>query len=105
MLFKDFIKKDFDMDIVSDYTDDIYVAFVGPAYKFTSIGREKFKPLFDVEIDVEPDNSIAILKLNKYEDSHAEYLTLLASTYFNCQAGYLPEGIFLKYFKEDSYRP
>ena len=105
MLFKDFIKKDLDVDVASDFSEDLFVNFVGPAYKFTSAGREKFRPLFDLNIDVEPDNSFAIVSFDNFEPAIADQLERLAIKYFNWQAGYCSEACFAKYFKEDSYKP
>lgn len=105
MLFKDFIKKNLDVDVASDFSEDLYVNFVGPAYKFTSAGREKFRPLFDVELDIEEDNSFALLCLQDYDSVIADNLERLAIKYFNWQAGYCTEATFAKYFKQDNYKP
>lgn len=100
MKFKEFISKEFDLDVCDDYTEDLYIAFCGPGYEMTEAGVKKFSPLFGVDISINNSESLACLCLVDYDDETCERLEHLAIQYFNWQAGYCKQETFDKYFKK-----
>lgn len=72
MKFKDFINKEFDLDVCDDYAEDLCIAFCGPAYKMRPAGFAKFSPLFDVDISINLGQGWACLNIANYDDETCE---------------------------------
>lgn len=100
MKVEDLITKEVDINIFNDYIDETIPTFVGPQ-GLTEAGRQRYKEVLNLDVEVDYMNHWAELKLDHLPEEEAARLFNKADEFFSGAAGYMEESKYLKYFKED----
>ena len=101
MTIKEFLKQDVDMDVIDDYSDDLWIAFCGPM-ELTPAGVKRYGAVLDlpVEFRYRPGwgDTAAVVLLNDNPD--CERLERKCIDLFESLAGYCTEKQFYARFRE-----
>ena len=100
MTVKDLLAiKDIDIDVYDNYCEDLGIAYCGT--QLTEEGKEKYKEILELEIELDLKNDIAVVIIDIPERTEKECNRLLkkACNMFNGMAGYCDEEYYNKYFK------
>ena len=98
MTVKEFLEKEFDIDIYDDVCEELGIVFCGPC-ELTEEGKNIFEPIMNCEVKVWEDDCQALLLIDKYADWESKLK--LAKKLFIGFAGYISEDEWNKLFKED----
>ena len=110
MTIRDFMclcdRNNYDVDITSDYTDEMVVNYVGGDFYLTNEGKQKFEKILDLYIDFdEPfDNAVVIIPDGTEEDM--DECEKNVRFFFKAIAGYCSVTNWGKWFSttpEDEY--
>lgn len=101
MKIKDLIKKDIDVEIYDNVTQEIVdINFVGPL-ELTEKGKEKFKEVLEYEVVLYEEDKYAIVKCSD-EEPEIKWITKSkkANDFFKACAGYCSVAAYNKWFKK-----
>lgn len=90
---RDFLQGEFDMDVCDDYSDDLYIAFCGPA-KLTPIGQKRYEDVLDLPVRLYAD--CAEILLDDRED--CEQLERKCKDLFESLAGWCTDKQYRTWF-------
>ena len=98
MKVKDLIKKEIDVDVYDDYTEELAIAFCGSC-ELTEAGKAYFALALNLHVDLDEENGIAIVNVDDgcFPDSTEENLEK-AKEFFYSAAGWCSEKKYNKYF-------
>ena len=99
MIIKDFIKKEIDIDVYDDVTDELAIAFCGPLI-LTEAGEKEFSDVLDYEI--EEHSNCAIVHVDDADENVWKKRLNRAIVFFNSAAGYCSVSEYEKWFQDDS---
>ncbi len=92
MKVKDIISRDIDVDVYSDYTDELATAFVGPI-RLTEEGEKEFYEALNYDIDLNEKEGCCIVHCDNDRQLSK------ASHFFNAAAGWCSEDDYDKWFE------
>lgn len=92
MKVKDIINQDIDVDVYSDYTDELATAFVGPIH-LTSDGEEKFAEALNYDINLNEEEGCCIVHCDN------DRQLAKATKFFLAAAGWCSENDYNKWFE------
>ena len=98
---EELLKMELDIDVYDDYTEELGIAFCGPA-ELTEEGRKYFEPVLKLNVAMVMDDTefsdYGIVEINEL-DNPEEALDMLCEL-FNGLAGYCSETLYNKWFEE-----
>ena len=85
MTIRDLLKMEIDVDVLDDYSDDLWIAF-GGSLNLTDVGERKFATVLDLPVELNEDEGTACVLLNDYPD--CERLERNCIRFFEAAAGF-----------------
>ena len=104
MKIKELVKKDIDVEVYDNVTQEIIdISFVGPL-ELTEEGKEKFKEVLEYDVGLNEEYKYAIVKCSD-EEPKIKWITKAkkAGEFFKACAGYCSAKDFDKWFKGGNY--
>jgi len=95
MKVRDLLSMEIDIDVYDDYTEELGIAFCGPA-ELTEEGKSEFGDVLDYDITIYDNVNEAVISINDYPDAGGRLLK--ASRLFYGLAGYCNESDYKKWF-------
>ena len=99
MTVKDFIEQDIEIDVYDTMTDDIAIAFVGPA-RLTEAGAAHFSPVLDMQMMIKNAPGLGVTAYVVVDGDDWEKKQRQAKEFFDAAAGYCPADNYKKWFKD-----
>lgn len=99
MTIKDFLKEETDIDVIDDYSDDLWIAYCGPM-ELTPAGVKRYAKVLDLPVKYRDGwgGMVACVLLNDQED--CERLERVCIDLFESLAGYCTEKQYRAWFRE-----
>lgn len=97
MKFEQFIQSDVDCDVFNTITGGGNFAFVGPI-ALTDAGKEEFKLILNLEVDVDEESACATVTIPTEEDDHSIDTIRTLNRFLKSAAGYCPQSTWDRWF-------
>ena len=80
---------DYDVDICSDYTDELQTNYVGDStFEFTEVGLKRFSKVLSLEIDYTEGDSDAVVHIPEEDEGEMDECEYQVDRLFTALAGY-----------------